>query len=634
MKRAVFRPPKPRTPWVWGGAILLLGILVAGLMGAAILLWRNIDIESVLEVAAEDPPVEDVVPALALPELTKPPAWRAYVYVSDASARFFPDTTYLEGLAVRWESLLTSVNASSIRLSRLDSLVSGAPGALLVVPAAVCLSEAERRAIRAHLGRGGHLLATWAIGARDGSCEWRGFEYLEKLSGAAGSGTVEDHAPSYVTLPHGSVIATGLPPGSRIELENEPWITLRADAVDPFWSDRALNPRAAPGGGPAAAAIARRTDSGGRVAWFGFRLDAAAAERDRRLVERLAKNAALWAGGHVILDVEPWPDGARAAMTLTQDVEHDFTNSRRLAERFGARGVPVTFFVVTKLARSHPQLATPLRSSGEIGSHGVDHRQLAGRLWATQLAAVVQSREDIRGWAGVDPLGFRPPREVYDEATLETWRGQGGLYVAASNGARSAAPEVFDFGSGRIVVLPRVVDDDYTVMVVRGAMRSDSLQASLMAALAKTRALGGLDLITLHSQLIDSERRIQAVESVVGAAARAGDVWIPRAADVADWWLRRADLEVRARSRGDGSVLVSVQNRGEKATAAWLRLHLPDDPRGYAAPESEAAIPEARLEEGSMRIALPVLEPGEIIELLVPRRSPAAGTESARAAAH
>jgi peptidoglycan/xylan/chitin deacetylase (PgdA/CDA1 family) len=613
---------------MWGGAILVLGILVAGLLGAAILLWRHIDIESVLEVAADDPRVEDVAPELALPALTEPPEWRAYVYVSDASARFFPDTTYLEGLATRWESLLASVNASSVRLARLDSLVYGAPGALLVVPAAVCLGEAERRAIRAHLGRGGHLLATWAIGARDGSCEWRGFDYLEELSGAAGSGTVEDHAPSYVTLPHGSVVATGLPPGSRVELENESWITLRAGAGDAFWSDRALNPRTAPGGGAAAAVITRRTGSGGRIAWFGFRLDAAAAERDRRVIDRLARNAALWAGGHVTLEVEPWPDGARAALALTQDVEHDFTNSRRLAERLQARGAPVTFFVVTRLARSHPQLAAALRSTGEIGSHGVDHRQVAGRLWGTQLAAADQAREDIRAWAGVDPVGFRPPREVYDETTLETWRRRGGLYVAASNGARSAAPEIFDVGSGRVVVLPRVVDDDYTVMVVRGAVRSDSLEASLMAALAKMRALGGLDLITLHSQLIDSESRVGVVESAIGAASRAGDVWVARAADIADWWLRRADLEVRARSRSDGSLLVNVQNRGEKVTAAWLRLHLPDDPRSYAAPESEATIPEARLEEGSMRIALPVLKPGEIIELLVPRRSPGGASES------
>ena len=67
-------------------------------------------------------------------------------------------------------------------------------------------------------------------------------------------------------------------------------------------------------------------------------------------------------------------------------------------------------------------------------------------------------------------------------------------------------------------MLPRVVDDDYAVMIVRGKTSPDSLESALLSALHKMRSLGGLQLVTLHTQLIDNERRVDAVESVVRAA--------------------------------------------------------------------------------------------------------------------
>jgi peptidoglycan/xylan/chitin deacetylase (PgdA/CDA1 family) len=117
--------------------------------------------------------------------------------------------------------------------------------------------------------------------------------------------------------------------------------------------------------------------------------------------------------------------------------------------------------------RGHTELAETLLAAGEVGSHSVDHRQVAGRLWGNQLAALRQARNDVRGWTGERPLGLRPPREIYDQFTLEAWRRYGGLYLAGTNRARSAAPELFTVPSGPVVVLPRVVDDDYAVMVVR-----------------------------------------------------------------------------------------------------------------------------------------------------------------------
>ncbi len=121
--------------------------------------------------------------------------------------------------------------------------------------------------------------------------------------------------------------------------------------------------------------------------------------------------------------------------------------------------------------------------------------------------------------------------------------------------------------------LPRVVDDDYAVMVLRGKTSADSLEAALLAALHKMRSLGGLDLVTLHTQLIDSEPRVDAIETVVRAARDAGDVWIAGTAELADWWMRRSQLEVQVRERSDLSAVVSVRNAGLiSISSAWVHV--------------------------------------------------------------
>jgi peptidoglycan/xylan/chitin deacetylase (PgdA/CDA1 family) len=623
MAAPVAEPPRPRTPWTWGAAILLLGALVAGLVGAAILLWRYIDVDSLIEAASDEAPpaVEEFVAEVPLPELPATAAWTAHIYISQRTAAFFPDPNYYPALIDRWESILAGLGADIGLLNGAPSIEELPAAELLVIPAAVCLEEGEREAIRRRVDDGGHLLVTWALGARDENCDWLGFDYLRDLAGAETAGTLEGEPPTYIVVPHGSVVAAGLPPGSRLELRTEPWITLRAGGSNVFWSDWALNPLSAPEGGVGSGAITHTTLSGTRIAWFGYRLDVAASRGDQRLLDRLAQNAALWAAGHVLAEVDPWPSGHRAAMAVTQDVEHSFNNSRRLAEGLSELDVPLTFFVVTQLARAHPELAGMLAAAGELGSHGVDHRQIAGRGWGTQLAGVNQARADMAEWSGELPLGFRPPRELFDSLTLEAWRRSGGLYLAASNSARSAAPAIFDLRSGRVVVLPRVVDDDYTIIVSRGQTRPDSLRAAFVASLEKMRALGGLNLVTLHSQLIDSRREVEAIASAAQAARDAGDVWLARTSEIAEWWLARSELELTVRERDDRSAILYVRNNGASAVeSVWLHVYLPEEPATFAAPELGDIILESHYGLGGLRVRLPTIEAGASLEILLPRR--------------
>jgi peptidoglycan/xylan/chitin deacetylase (PgdA/CDA1 family) len=598
--------------------------LVAGLIGAAVILWRYIDVDAVLQAATGEmpAPVTEMVADVPLPALTNTVSWTAHLYVPEHNAGFFPVARYHSDLNERWGALLVDIGAGIQHVRGAAALDSLGGAGLLVVAAAVCLDDDERDAIRRHVDSGGHMIATWALGVRDAECEWDGYRFLKDMTDADAAGTMAGLPPTYLTVPRGGVFSAGLPPGLRVELKTEPWVTVRSASSSVFWTDWALNPLSAPGGGAAGAAIARTTAEGSRIVWFGWRMDVAATERDRELLRRIAQNSALWAAGHVVADVDPWPDAHRSAMSVTQDVEHSFRNSRRLAERFAANHVPVTFFVVTQLAAEHPELAEVLSAAGEVATHSVDHRQVAGRLWSGQLAGLRQARIDVEGWMGVAPVGFRPPREVFDEYTLEAWRRSGGLYLAGSNYARTAAPEIFDTPAGPLVVLPRVVDDDYAVMVTRGETSPDSLRATFLGSIEKVRWLGGLDLLTVHSQLIDSYSRVDVVEAAVRAAQATGDVWIAQASDIADWWRHRSELKLQVHERVARSAVLSVSNNGTNAvSSAWLHVYLPEDRETYAAPEVREAIIDSYYDPWGLRVKVPTIAPGETIEILLPRRA-------------
>ncbi|NIU72509.1 MAG: hypothetical protein GWN71_02660, partial [Gammaproteobacteria bacterium] len=58
-------------------------------------------------------------------------------------------------------------------------------------------------------------------GARDGGCDWVGYEYLQRLIDADAAATLEPEPPTYLTAVHGHALTAGLPPGVRIELRAE-----------------------------------------------------------------------------------------------------------------------------------------------------------------------------------------------------------------------------------------------------------------------------------------------------------------------------------------------------------------------------------------------------------------------------
>jgi len=551
------RDPVPRAQSMghWLGGFLLLGILGGAVVSAAVLLWENLDIKQLaptIQIAAEE------AQPLPVPEASAPPAvmeggFEAYLLNSAVNRAYFPDETYYPATIRRWRGLLESAGARVTEIESFSQASEMDSADVLVVPEAPCLSASDIRFIRRHLDSGGNVVTNWAVGARDEACEWRGWETIADLTDAEDVRELAVREALYVAIPAGTPLSPGLDPGTRIEFLSAPALALRKNGPRIYWSDWALNP--APdesGGGADAAASAIVADGGGRAVWFGFQLSNVATSMDSAHLDRVVKNGIRWAAGIPTAFVAPWPEGKRAAMVFTQDVEADYRNSEAMAAVLKEKEVPGTFFAVSQLVREDHELAQTLLSAGEVGSHTADHTPLAGLDGMDQRLRLRRGWSDTRDWTGVAPKGLRPPEEQFDSHTLEAWLDAGGSYLMGVNGSRSGSPEVYHFGEGTVVLLPRLLKDDYNVFVQDGALRTDRLTEAFLEGARKLRSLGGFAAVTVHTQIMGTGGRLDALRVVADTARAQGDWWIATAADVASWWRQRGGVTLAFSGDGGG----------------------------------------------------------------------------------
>ncbi|MGD8362380.1 MAG: polysaccharide deacetylase family protein [Gemmatimonadota bacterium] len=549
------RDPVPRVKaWThWLGGFLLLGLLGGGVVAAAVLLWENLDVRQLAPALAPNPgPPPD--PTSPPPPAAPGGSFSVALLNTAPNQGFFPDSSFQPGEIARWRRLIEAEGGEIREVASLEELRAVEPQELLVLPEAPCLSRAEVAAVGSHLARGGSLVSNWAVGARDEACEWRGWGTVRDLAGARDVREISERPALFLTVPEGTPLSPGLDPGTRIELRSEPSLALNTPGARIYWSDWALNP--APdesGGGADVAASAARTEEGGRTAWFGFRLSQAATPRDSVNVERLVRNGVLWAAGTPVAYPAPWPEGRQSALLLVQDVEAEYQNAYAMADLLEELGLPGTFFPVSQLVMGDKELAQAMVRVGEVGSQTSDHTPVAGLTYQDQLIRLRRTYSEIENWAGSPPAGLRPPEESFDANTLRAWKEAGGRYLLAVNQARSASPELHEVEGQILVLIPRLLKDDYNVFVQDGAVRTDRLEEAFLEGMEKLRAVGGLAAVIGHTQIMGTDRRLNALRVVADTAEAQGDWWIARAGEVAEWWAKRAGVRLTFADSPEGA---------------------------------------------------------------------------------
>ncbi|WHZ38626.1 polysaccharide deacetylase [Sagittula sp. MA-2] len=269
---------------------------------------------------------------------------------------------------------------------------------------------------------------------------------------------------------------------------------------------------------------------------------------------------------------ERWPNGARCAVALSFDSDHE-TNElrdggdsvarlswgeygtrrgipriRSVLDRFGAKA---SFFVPAVSALLHPEEQESLAAEGhEIGLHGWIHERNTDVPPEAERDLMLRAADTLEQITGVRPVGMRTPSWDYSPVTLQIARELGLLYDS-SLFADDDPYEILDQGeSTGIVELPvEWIRDDapYFMMNRFGAQRPYTPPSDVLDIFRRefdgAYAEGGLFLLTMHPHISGYRSRIFILEELLDHITSKGDCWVATHAEIARYCAETAGLK-------------------------------------------------------------------------------------------
>jgi peptidoglycan-N-acetylglucosamine deacetylase len=257
-----------------------------------------------------------------------------------------------------------------------------------------------------------------------------------------------------------------------------------------------------------------------------------------------------------------WPGGARCAVALSFDSDHDTNELRdgghsigrmswgqygnrrgvpRILELLEREQIPATFFVPAVAALLYPDEQKRVIAEGhEIGLHGWIHELNSVLPEDIERDLHTRSAETLESITGVRPVGMRTPSWDFSPATLKIQRELGLLYDSSLM-ADDDPYELLENGEPTgIVELPvEWIRDDapYFNMNRHQALRPYTAPTTVLDIFRRefdgAHAEGGLFLLTMHPHVITYRSRLFILEELIRHMKAKGDVWFATHADVA-----------------------------------------------------------------------------------------------------
>jgi peptidoglycan/xylan/chitin deacetylase (PgdA/CDA1 family) len=266
---------------------------------------------------------------------------------------------------------------------------------------------------------------------------------------------------------------------------------------------------------------------------------------------------------------ERWPGGARVAVALSFDSDHETiplrdaeTSPGRLAQgEYGARvgagrvlgllaehGVPATFYMPAVSALLHPGEARDYAAEPhEIGVHGWIHERNTLLSTTDEKDLIGRALETLGEITGSRPTGIRTPSWDFSDSTLDTIRELGFDYDSSLM-ADDEPYEIVANGSptGLVEIPVDWIRDDapYFTMDRYGSVRPytrprDVLEIWIDEFDAAYRA-GGVFQLTMHPHVIGHRSRLVVLHELLDHIKAHGDVWFATHARLAE--LTRAEI--------------------------------------------------------------------------------------------
>jgi peptidoglycan-N-acetylglucosamine deacetylase len=256
-----------------------------------------------------------------------------------------------------------------------------------------------------------------------------------------------------------------------------------------------------------------------------------------------------------------WPNGARCAVALSFDSDHETNELRdggksigrmswgqygnrvgvpRILALLAKHGVKATFYVPAVAALTYPDEQRRIVAEGhEIGIHGWIHELNSVLPYVAERDLMVRSADELETITRVRPVGLRTPSWDFSPNTLAIEKEMGLLYDSSLMADEDCYELLLDGEPTGIVELPvEWVRDDavYFMMHRFQALRPYTPPGDVLEIFRReldaAHADGGIFQLTMHPHVIGYRSRIWILEELIRHAQAKGDVWFATHADV------------------------------------------------------------------------------------------------------
>lgn len=264
-----------------------------------------------------------------------------------------------------------------------------------------------------------------------------------------------------------------------------------------------------------------------------------------------------------------WPDGARCAVAVSFDADHETIPLRDADEspmrisqgQYGARqgvprirallqrhAVPASFFYPAVAALLYPEEVRGVAGDGhEIGIHSWIHERNTVLSAAAERDLTRRAADVLARMAQRNPVGVRTASWDFSVNTLAIIRELGLLYDSSLM-ADDDPYELLDDGAptGIVELPPEWIRDDaiYFNFARFSALRPytppSAVEEIFRAEFDGAWEEGGLFLLTMHPHIIGHRSRLPLLDRLIGHMKQRGGCWFATHEQVARWCRDRA----------------------------------------------------------------------------------------------
>ena len=256
-----------------------------------------------------------------------------------------------------------------------------------------------------------------------------------------------------------------------------------------------------------------------------------------------------------------WPEGARCAVALSFDSDHETNELRdggespgklsqgqygnrqgvpRILELLARNEVPATFFVPAVTALLYPDEQRRIVAEGhEIGIHGWIHERNSVLPIEAERDLMLRSADTLESISGMRPVGMRTPSWDFSPNTLALVREMGLIYDSSLM-ADVDCYELLENGEPTgVVELPvEWIRDDavYFNMNRFSGLRPHTAPEAVFDIFRREFEAayreGGLFQLTMHPHVIGYRSRLWILEELIALMRSLPGVWFATHADV------------------------------------------------------------------------------------------------------